>query len=423
MVEEERTLTGGMPCGRVMLQKVLSHFQLERDRLGMLGERNLLTMKLAGNSIQDLENFRAKYQYILTTIPITELPRPQTMYNRLMDEFERCTVLAAKITKSREAPAGHRRKTCEWLWEQVALAISLEQQKKNRIEFDKQLKLKPQVITSSTSSTSVPANAAPTKAPPTVKPPKPDKTPKKSKEEKKKEKAEAKAMALAAAAKAKAKAAKVKPPPPPKAPGTPRSQAASKTANMTAAEKARVPCMFYAYNSCKAAKCAFLHSDSNKYKGPPPRGISKAPTKASANMAACLTALEGAALARPPDVPACVAQTEGGKISWLWDTAAGRHLIGRQALDSDMKRCLQPSQNPVAFSTGGGPQPSQDSFGFKGSAILQDEEVYVLKECPPAQSIGKTVVDKGYMFIPGQPRNQKYLVSPLLAPGIGFTKN
>ena len=72
MVEEERTLTGGMPCGRVMLKKVLSHFQLERDRLGMLGERNLLTMKLAGNSIQDLENFRDKYQYILTTIPTTE---------------------------------------------------------------------------------------------------------------------------------------------------------------------------------------------------------------------------------------------------------------------------------------------------------------------------------------------------------------
>ena len=412
MVEEERTLTGGMPCGRVMLKKVLSHFQLERDRLGMLGERNLLTMKLAGNSIQDLENFRDKYQYILTTIPTTELPRPQTMYNHLMDEFERSTVLAAKITKSREAPAGHRRKTCEWLWKQVELAISLEQQKKNRIEFDKQLKLKPQVITPSTNATNVPANAAPTKAPPTVKPPKPDKPPKKSKEEKKREKAEAKAVALAAAAKAKAKAAKVKPPPPPKQPGTPRSLAASKTANMTAAEKAKVPCMFYAYNSCKAAKCAFLHSDSNKYKGPPPRGLSKAPTKASANMAACLTAFEGAALAHPPDVPACVAQPEGGKIPWLWDTAAGRHLIGRQALDSDMKRCLQPSQNPVAFSTGGGPQPSQDSLGFKGSAILQDEEVYVLKECPPAQSIGKTVVDKGYLFVWDPREKVPYLVAP-----------
>ena len=179
----------------------------------------------------------------------------------------------------------------------------------------------------------------------------------------KKEKAEAEAVALAAAAKAKAKAAKAKVPPPPKppTPRTPRSAAASKTANMSAAEKAKVPCMFYAYNSCRAAKCAFFHSDSNKYKGPPPRGLSKAPTKASANMAVCQTAFEGAALAHRPDVPACVAQPDNGKIPWPWDTAAGRHLIGRQALDSQMKRCLQPSQNPVAFSTGGGPQPSQDS--------------------------------------------------------------
>ena len=92
--------------------------------------------------------------------------------------------------------------------------ISLEQQKKNRIEFDKQLKLKPQVLTSSTLS-NVPANAAPTKAPPAPKPSKPDKPdkpPKKSKAEKKKAKAQAEANALAAAAKAKAKAAKVKPP-------------------------------------------------------------------------------------------------------------------------------------------------------------------------------------------------------------------
>ena len=417
MVEVERTRTGGMPCGRVMLKKILSHFQLERDRLGMLGERNLLTMRLMGSSVQDLENFRDKYQYILTTIPVLELPRPQTMYNHLMDELERCTVLAPKITKSREAPVGHRRKTCEWLWKQVELLISLEQQKKNRIEFDKQLKLKPQVLTSSTSS-NVPANAAPTKAPPAPKAPKPDKPPKKSKAEKKKEKevkAQAEAHALAAAAKAKAKAAKVKPPPPPKNPGppkTPRSANAAKTANMTAAEKAKVPCMFYAYNSCRAAKCAFLHSDTNKYKGPPPRALSKGPPKAPATMAQCITAFEGAALAHQSDVFACAAQPDNGKIPWLWDTAAGRHLIGRQALTEDMKRCLQPSQNPVAFSTGGGPQPSQDSLGFRGSAILKDEEVYVLKECPPAQSIGKTVIDKGYMFVWDPREKVPYLIAP-----------
>ena len=58
---------------------------------------------------------------------------------------------------------------------------------------------------------------------------------------------------------------------------------------------------------------------------------------------------------------------------------------------------------------------SQDSLGFKGSAILQDEEVYVLKECPPAQSIGKTVVDRGYMFVKRRrlraPRNARICAS------------
>ena len=55
---------------------------------------------------------------------------------------------------------------------------------------------------------------------------------------------------------------------------------------------------------------------------------------------------------------------------------------------------------------------SQDSLGFKGSAILQDEEVYVLKECPPAQSIGKTVVDKGYLFVWDPREKVPYLVAP-----------
>ena len=88
-------------------------------------------------------------------------------------------------------------------------------------------------------------------------------------------------------------------------------------------------------------------------------------------------------------------------IPWLWDTAAGRHLIGRQALTPAMKEHLQQSPNPVAFATGGGSQPGQESLAFNGSKILEGEEVYVLKECPPAQSIGKTVIDKGYMFVCG----------------------
>ena len=197
--------------------------------------------------------------------------------------------------------------------------------------------------------------------------------------------------------------------PPPKAgANTPRSVEAQKAANMTPAQKAKTPCMFYAYNSCKAKKCAFLHSATEKYKGPPPRALAKA--KASPKVAANMAHVT-AGTAAVPIVDAMPAKPTRA-IPWLWDTAAGRHLIGRQALTPHMKSYLQQSPNPVAFATGRGSQAGQESIAFDGSKLLEGEEVYVLKECPPAQSIGKTVIDKGYMFVWDPRENIPYLIAP-----------
>ena len=54
MVESERMTTGGMPNGRCMLRAIFRHFQLEKDRVGMLAERNLLNIRLGGGSIAEL---------------------------------------------------------------------------------------------------------------------------------------------------------------------------------------------------------------------------------------------------------------------------------------------------------------------------------------------------------------------------------
>ena len=114
MVESERLTTGSMPNGRVMLRAIIRHFQLERDRQGMLGERNLLQLKLHGNSISDLETFRDKYLYILSAIPHSELPREQTLFNHLMDELERSPI-SDKIRKAREAPHNSHRRSTKWI--------------------------------------------------------------------------------------------------------------------------------------------------------------------------------------------------------------------------------------------------------------------------------------------------------------------
>ena len=145
MVEHERNTAGTMPNGRVMLRSIFKHFQLERDRSGILGERNLLGLKLAGQSVADIEAFREKYSYILRAIPLDELPKERTLFNHLIDEFEKCQVMKHRVEKARESAHDSHRRNCAWLWAKADLAIELAQPKRNRDEFDQDVKLKPAV--------------------------------------------------------------------------------------------------------------------------------------------------------------------------------------------------------------------------------------------------------------------------------------
>ena len=288
--------SGGMPNGRVMLRAIFKHFQLERDRIGMLGERNLLSMKMQGNDAAALEAFRDRYLYVLTTIPIDELPRPQTMFNHLLDELEKNGIMRPRCEKAREAASGSHRRMTEWLWSKVELALQLHQQKVNREEFDKNLRAKPQVLTSTATSSkdqpSVPATPAPNAAPKgAADKPQREKKNKKNKKEKKEKDED---VPAAPAPKGKGKGGRGDKSPRTPRQGdkgggrgdtTPRSAEVKRVKNMTAAEKKKTPCMFYAYGMCKADPCPFLHDDKKKYSGPPPRAAAKPKAKAKANAA------------------------------------------------------------------------------------------------------------------------------------------
>ena len=79
----------------------------------------------------------------MSTIPVQDLPREKILFNHLIDELERTPIMAHKVLKDCEAPLHSHRRTTNWLWEKVELVLPLGQQRKNRIEFDKQLNLKP----------------------------------------------------------------------------------------------------------------------------------------------------------------------------------------------------------------------------------------------------------------------------------------
>ena len=90
--------------------------------------------------------------------------------------------------------------------------------------------------------------------------------------------------------------------------------------------------------------------------------------------------------------------------------------VRQTSLNLEHETARRSLPEPRELHDRGGAQQSVKSLAFKGSPILEGEEVYILNECPPAQSIGKTVMDKGYMFI-WDPREQvPYLVPPSVVP-------
>ncbi|CAE7293066.1 GIP [Symbiodinium sp. CCMP2592] len=417
MVESERLKSGGMPNGRCMLRAIYSHFQLERDRMGMLAERNLLNIRIGGDGISHLEAFRDKYHYVANTIPVEDLPKDSTIFNHLIDEFEKVSVLKPKVEKAREARPGSHRRTAAWLWNRVDIAIDLHQQRVNRQEFDKSLQQKPETLTSTSqpSKPSVPATPAPGAAAGAPKGGATDKPPKKEKKKKKKKKKDEGEPEVevpgAPAPKGKGKGGKGgkgngTPRSPKGGDTTPRSAQAKSARNMTPEEKAKTPCMFWAFGACKGDPCPFLHDSKNKYTGPKPKSLAKPDAKAKPKAKAKANA------ATAPLINALPAElNQDGKITWLWDTAAGRHLIGRQALSSKALSCVTRSETPVGFATGGGAREGTHSLAFEGSRLLPSEEqVYVLKECPPAFSVGKAVLDEGSLFVWDPREHRPYFV-------------
>ena len=156
----------------------------------MLGERNLLQLKIPGKNVVTWKhsNKSMNISFRQSPMPTCLGNRPcLSLFNHLIDDLEKSPIMAYKVQKSIEAPFGSHRRTTAWLWEKVDLAIELEQQKKNRADFDdRQLQLKPQDGYSGTAE--VPGTPAPTGAAKTKKEKAAEKAEKDRKEKEKKAK-------------------------------------------------------------------------------------------------------------------------------------------------------------------------------------------------------------------------------------------
>jgi hypothetical protein len=398
-MQERSVRQGKQVQGHVLLSRICKKFRLDKERGMSLSQQHLLALKPQGVEIKDLEVFRDRVEFVLSSLETSEYPNEAILRSWLYESLKAVPKLALKIERFREAPAGGEIRTFQWLWQSMIDCIDESQHDHNTASILNALKSK------------VDAAAAGV-----------EKEKKKEKKERKDEKEKSESshqknsVDVAAASSSKA---------PPKAKATPKpkpfssSQAEGKGGgkdkkDVVAGEKGS-PCLFYPSGTCRRDPCPFVHDPSAKSKP-------KAKPKASPSVAAAfavaagnlpsakalvprifkavvssdaLLCYDGAGTEAPilgrilPDnqvpvlpmqsseVPFTSFDASSGEVTWLGDTGAGRNIGGLGQVDPNM---IGQSNHPVTFSTGGGRRDGSDSCKVVGE--LSGSRMLLAKEQP-----------------------------------------
>ena len=290
-LQESSQKIGRQPRGRLLLHTIFEKYKMEKDRGVALTQHHLLSLRVTGNDIKALEEFRTKFDYIYQALDTGERPTDSAMRSLMFEQLKNHPRMALVIDKFRNASSSSSKRTSQWLYEKMVEVIEIHQLEENTQSVDKNL-----------SQMGTKVNAAPNKPDKPgkgdkipkgdkdsqPKPPKPDKPPKPSKPEK-----PDKGVAEVDAAAAKGKGKKGDKSKGDKGKG---DKGQTPSPRLTPEEKKKRPCMYYAFNSCsKGASCPYLHDDGNKYSGPKPKGLAKKDEPSSSAGAAQVIA--GAAIA------------------------------------------------------------------------------------------------------------------------------
>jgi hypothetical protein len=450
MVEESRKTSGSMPSGRQMLRRVFSEYDLERQRGGMIGQAQLLNLKMpAAPTIESLETFRDKVIFVRSAIEDEDLPKESTLECWLFENIKNHPKMASTVEKYHSAFLGSHRRSYQWLFSRLEGIITIHKHDVNARVTDAALARATLVP-----SAKVPGAPAPTPG---------DDVEKKKRVRTKKPKGDAVSDAVSVAGAPGAPAGKGKGG---KADGKGKTKSSTTPpltprGALTDAEKKRTPCMFLPYGMCKAgAQCGWLHSDTVRYTGPTPRAvvaaqqgktpgavamlvgasafantatgtptytshaasgasswITRGVTKVVAGVAKVLLASAMPQLSTPvlsgmlaspnfgrrvnvPMASACMSKEF--EIEWISDTGAGRTLSSLANLPPEVSAFVRDTKRPVSFTTGGGDQSGGTSVSMSGSTLIDKEEVYMLPKCPNALCTGIQVQERrrGFVWLP-----------------------
>ena len=346
-----------------ILHMVSRHFDLDRHRGALLTSQSIFQVMKT-----------------LNAIPSQDWPNKRILGEFLFHKLRTVRRLDRGFAEIKRSPENSNMRDFDYLWGRLQEFLVEEREDVNARSIEFSLKSPKKSSGPKVGTPAVPAKAAPATQPDV-----------------------AAAVGAPAPPKAAGKKAGAKPPPQGKSKGTGKS--------LTAAEKAKTPCIFHQMPSgcIHGAKCHYSHS-----KAPPPK---KSETDAKSKPKAASVPKVSAAVAIIAALSSMIAPSQSsGTLEWCADTGAGRHLTSYEALSSQgfqhdaVSSFANDSNENLKFSTGGGEKSSSQTVGLRDSSgLLNDANHFLLESCPLVRSIGLDV-EKGELGFVWMPNSLPYFV-------------
>ena len=432
------------PKGRKLLWLIFQKFRLDRDRGTALSQHHLLSLKMNGSDIKALEDFRQRYDFCVGALEPSEMPAETSLRSLLFESLKNHPKMALAIDKFREANTGSYKRTSRWLYSKMCEAIEISQMDLNTTSMDKALTsagLDPKVGGAQAEAKDKKKKDEKTKKEKEKKPEQDTKVKKEDKPKTSKKVEEDKNVDAAFAQKGKGKGkdgkGKNKEDKPP----------------LTKEQKAKLPCMYFAYDSCTRGKdCEFLHDKGNLYKGPKPRlksgtGASSSSHAGAASVAAatafasipsaeaalkeakkvcrkvtrsslrvpCVQLLAKAVTTIMTAITCCnpMSQIDHSSVpalashpcqmEFLMDSGAGRNLLSKDSMPDDWRGFIIDPPENLIFRTGGGERKTTKAIELQGQ-VSGLNTFYTLDSCPHALSLGIQVNHhkRGFVWLPDE---------------------
>ncbi|CAE7545185.1 RE1 [Symbiodinium sp. CCMP2592] len=256
----------------VGIQWIAAHPEEGAQKIGKqpkgtaLTQHHLLSLVIHGNDVKALEEFRQRFNYIWEALEIPERPTEASIRSLLFEQLQAHQMMQLHIDRFRNASSQSSKRTWKWLYAKMCDVIEISQLEDNADAIDKALR--PKGHANANPAPKAEGEGARTKKEKEKERRDKEEKDKKEKEkkEKKKEKEKAKKEKKKAEKQAQeeAEAAAAAAPPKGKGKGRGKSPRTPKTKD----EKAKLPCMYFAYDACTAGdKCEYSHDKDNMYKG------------------------------------------------------------------------------------------------------------------------------------------------------------